>query len=141
MKDEKVIGLGWTQRGGRPHAEAMALIDADAAAYGATAYVTLEPCAVPGRGPSCAELLIAAGIARAVVAAANGPATAHRNVSDRSVGDVAITAGDLMTKYMNMIFIVERGQYAALPALTVWVTLIAFVIPVAAILVWRKRID
>jgi hypothetical protein len=55
--------------------------------------------------------------------------------------NVALTAGDLMTKYMNMIFVVERGKYEALPALTVWVTLIAFVLPVLAILAWRRRVD
>lgn len=64
-----VIGRGWTQPGGRPHAEAMALAQAGDAAQGATAYVTLEPCAQPGRGPACSAHLISAGIARAVVAA------------------------------------------------------------------------
>ncbi|MBX9795399.1 bifunctional diaminohydroxyphosphoribosylaminopyrimidine deaminase/5-amino-6-(5-phosphoribosylamino)uracil reductase RibD [Sphingomonas sp.] len=64
-----VVGRGWTQPGGRPHAEAVALAEAGAAARGATAYVTLEPCAAPGRGPACAALLIEAGIARVVVAA------------------------------------------------------------------------
>jgi diaminohydroxyphosphoribosylaminopyrimidine deaminase / 5-amino-6-(5-phosphoribosylamino)uracil reductase len=64
-----VIGRGWTQPGGRPHAEAMALAQVGDAAQGATAYVTLEPCAQPGRGPACSAHLISAGIARAVVAA------------------------------------------------------------------------
>ena len=64
-----VVGRGWTQPGGRPHAEAMALAEAGAAARGATAYVTLEPCAHESpRGPACADLLAAAGIARLVVA-------------------------------------------------------------------------
>ncbi|MGA9582557.1 MAG: deaminase, partial [Allosphingosinicella sp.] len=44
VKDEAVVGRGWTQPGGRPHAEAMALAEAGAAASGATVYVTLEPC-------------------------------------------------------------------------------------------------
>jgi len=65
----RVVGRGWTQPGGRPHAEAMALAQAGAAARGATAYVTLEPCAhVSARGPACADLLIAAGVARVVAA-------------------------------------------------------------------------
>lgn len=68
----RIIGRGWTQPGGRPHAEAMALAEAGTAARGATAYVTLEPCAEPGRGPACASLLIDAGVAR-VVAAADDP--------------------------------------------------------------------
>ena len=66
---DRVAGRGWTQPGGRPHAEAMALAAAGAAARGATAYVTLEPCAhVSPRGPACADLLVAAGVARVVVA-------------------------------------------------------------------------
>ncbi|WP_267348034.1 bifunctional diaminohydroxyphosphoribosylaminopyrimidine deaminase/5-amino-6-(5-phosphoribosylamino)uracil reductase RibD [Sphingomonas sp. GM_Shp_2] len=65
----RVVGRGWTQDGGRPHAEAMALRQAGAAATGATAYVTLEPCAhVSARGPACTDLLIAAGVARIVAA-------------------------------------------------------------------------
>ncbi len=65
----RVVGRGWTQDGGRPHAEAMALAEAGNAARGATAYVTLEPCAhLSPRGPACADTLAAAGIARAVVA-------------------------------------------------------------------------
>lgn len=63
-----VVGRGWTQRGGRPHAEAMALSEAGDAARGGTAYVTLEPCAhLSERGPSCADLLVEAGVARVVI--------------------------------------------------------------------------
>jgi diaminohydroxyphosphoribosylaminopyrimidine deaminase / 5-amino-6-(5-phosphoribosylamino)uracil reductase len=69
VAQDRVIGRGWTQPGGRPHAEAMALAEAGNAARGATAYVTLEPCAhVSPRGPACADLLAGAGIARLVVA-------------------------------------------------------------------------
>jgi diaminohydroxyphosphoribosylaminopyrimidine deaminase/5-amino-6-(5-phosphoribosylamino)uracil reductase len=68
VKDGQEVGSGWTQPSGRPHAEAMALGEAGECARGATAYVTLEPCAVPGRGPPCADLLVAAGVARVVVA-------------------------------------------------------------------------
>ena len=64
----RVVGRGWTQPGGRPHAETEALAMAGAAARGATVYVTLEPCAHHGKTPPCAEALIAAGIRRAVVA-------------------------------------------------------------------------
>jgi diaminohydroxyphosphoribosylaminopyrimidine deaminase/5-amino-6-(5-phosphoribosylamino)uracil reductase len=67
-KDERVVGRGWTQAGGRPHAETMALAQAGEEARGATAYVTLEPCAHHGQTPPCAHALIAAGIARMVAA-------------------------------------------------------------------------
>jgi diaminohydroxyphosphoribosylaminopyrimidine deaminase/5-amino-6-(5-phosphoribosylamino)uracil reductase len=62
----RVVGRGWTQPGGRPHAEAVALAQAGAQARGATVYVTLEPCAHHGKTPPCAEALIAAGVARVV---------------------------------------------------------------------------
>lgn len=65
----RLVARGWTQPGGRPHAEAIALAAAGAAARGATAYVTLEPCAhASARGPACSDLLIAAGVARVVIA-------------------------------------------------------------------------
>ena len=69
VKDGRVVARGWTQAGGRPHAEAVALAAAGEAARGATAYVSLEPCAhASARGPCCTDLLIAAGIARVVIA-------------------------------------------------------------------------
>ncbi len=64
----RVAGRGWTQPGGRPHAEAVALAQAGALAAGATAYVTLEPCAHHGKTPPCAEGLVGAGVARVVTA-------------------------------------------------------------------------
>ena len=73
VREGRVVGRGWTQPGGRPHAEAMALAQAGDSARGATAYVTLEPCSVRGgRGPACADLLVKAGVAR-VVAATRDP--------------------------------------------------------------------
>ncbi len=69
VRDGTVVGRGWTQPSGRPHAEAMALGAAGDRARGATAYVTLEPCAhVSPRGPACADLLVASEVARIVVA-------------------------------------------------------------------------
>jgi diaminohydroxyphosphoribosylaminopyrimidine deaminase / 5-amino-6-(5-phosphoribosylamino)uracil reductase len=70
VRDGRVVGRGWTQPGGRPHAETEALDRAGAAAAGATAYVTLEPCCqFPARRtPPCSDALIAAGIQRVVVA-------------------------------------------------------------------------
>ncbi|MEZ5752067.1 MAG: bifunctional diaminohydroxyphosphoribosylaminopyrimidine deaminase/5-amino-6-(5-phosphoribosylamino)uracil reductase RibD [Paracoccaceae bacterium] len=68
VRDGVILGRGWTQPGGRPHAEVRALAQAGDAARGATAYVTLEPCAHHGKTPPCAEALIAAGVARVVTA-------------------------------------------------------------------------
>ncbi|HET6838578.1 MAG TPA: bifunctional diaminohydroxyphosphoribosylaminopyrimidine deaminase/5-amino-6-(5-phosphoribosylamino)uracil reductase RibD [Bradyrhizobium sp.] len=68
VKDGVVVGRGWTQPGGRPHAEPEALMRAGEAARGATLYVTLEPCSHVGRSPPCADAIIAAGIARVVSA-------------------------------------------------------------------------
>jgi diaminohydroxyphosphoribosylaminopyrimidine deaminase/5-amino-6-(5-phosphoribosylamino)uracil reductase len=65
----RVVGRGWTQPGGRPHAEAMALAEAGAKSRGATVHTTLEPCAHESRrGPACDGLLIAAGVARVMIA-------------------------------------------------------------------------
>ncbi len=69
VKDGRVLGRGWTQPGGRPHAESEALLRAGAAARGSTAYVTLEPCNHHGRTPPCVDALLAAGVARTVIAA------------------------------------------------------------------------
>jgi diaminohydroxyphosphoribosylaminopyrimidine deaminase / 5-amino-6-(5-phosphoribosylamino)uracil reductase len=68
VKSGQVVGVGATAPGGRPHAETQALAIAGEAARGATAYVTLEPCCHHGRTPPCTDALIAAGIARAVLA-------------------------------------------------------------------------
>ncbi len=68
VKDGRVVGEGWHERAGEPHAEVMALKAAGAAAEGATAYVSLEPCAHQGRTPPCSDALIAAKVARVVAA-------------------------------------------------------------------------
>jgi len=69
VRDGHVVGRGWTQKGGRPHAEAQALEEAMDRARGATAYVTLEPCFhLSPRGPRCADLMARAGVRRVVIA-------------------------------------------------------------------------
>ena len=71
-RKDKVVGEGYHVRAGEPHAEVFALRQAGDKARGATAYVTLEPCAHTGRTPPCADALVAAGITR-VVAASSDP--------------------------------------------------------------------
>jgi diaminohydroxyphosphoribosylaminopyrimidine deaminase/5-amino-6-(5-phosphoribosylamino)uracil reductase len=68
VKDGVILGRGWTQPGGRPHAEPVALLQAGTEARGATLYVTLEPCSHFGKSPPCADAVIAAGISRVVSA-------------------------------------------------------------------------
>jgi len=91
----RVVGRGWTQPGGRPHAEAMALAQAGDVARGAISYVTLEPCAhVSPRGPACADLLIAAGIARAVIALRDpDPRTDGDGIARLAAAGIAVTTG------------------------------------------------
>ncbi len=105
----RVIGRGWTQPGGRPHAEAEALARAGAAARGACVYVTLEPCAHHGATPACAEALVAAGIGRCVVAlqdpdprvGGSGLARLRQAGIEVSLGLCAEAAGELNAGYLT----------------------------------------
>jgi diaminohydroxyphosphoribosylaminopyrimidine deaminase/5-amino-6-(5-phosphoribosylamino)uracil reductase len=91
-----VVGQGWTAVGGRPHAEAAALANAGAAAKGATAYVTLEPCAHQGRAGPCADALIAAGVARVVTAMIDpDPRTAGDGHTKLEAAGIAVTTNVL----------------------------------------------
>jgi diaminohydroxyphosphoribosylaminopyrimidine deaminase / 5-amino-6-(5-phosphoribosylamino)uracil reductase len=100
-KDGRVIGRGWTQPGGRPHAEAMALAEAGDAARGATAWVTLEPCAHESeRGPACADSLIAAGIARVAVAIVDlDPRTSGKGIARLEAAGVTVDMLDQAALY------------------------------------------
>lgn len=96
VKNGHVIGRGWTQMGGRPHAESVALQQAGAEAHGATLYVTLEPCAHTGQTPPCAEAVARAGIARAVVACRDPDARVDgRGVAMLRQAGIAVTEGVL----------------------------------------------
>ncbi|MDH4174700.1 MAG: bifunctional diaminohydroxyphosphoribosylaminopyrimidine deaminase/5-amino-6-(5-phosphoribosylamino)uracil reductase RibD [Betaproteobacteria bacterium] len=87
VKGGKVVGEGWHEKTGGPHAEARALVQASAGAKGATAYITLEPCNHHGKTPPCAEALIKAGVMR-VVAAMRDP-----NPGSKKGGDAIAAAG------------------------------------------------
>jgi diaminohydroxyphosphoribosylaminopyrimidine deaminase/5-amino-6-(5-phosphoribosylamino)uracil reductase len=97
VRDGCVVGRGWTQPGGRPHAEAMALAQAGAAARGATVYVTLEPCAHDSaRGPACSALLVEAAVARVVIASGDPDArTNGAGIARIEAAGIAVTTGVL----------------------------------------------
>jgi diaminohydroxyphosphoribosylaminopyrimidine deaminase/5-amino-6-(5-phosphoribosylamino)uracil reductase len=95
----QVVGRGWTQPGGRPHAETQALGRAGAAARGATAYVTLEPCDHHGQTPPCSEALIAAGIVRCVAACEDpDPRVAGRGLARLRAAGIAVELGVCATE-------------------------------------------
>ena len=90
----RVVGRGNTHRGGRPHAETEALAHAGAAARGATAYVTLEPCAHHGQTPPCTDALIAAGLERVVIAMEDpDPRTRGQGIARLKAAGIAVTLG------------------------------------------------
>ena len=97
VRHGRVVGRGWTQPGGRPHAEAMALAQAGDAARGSTAYTSLEPCAHDSdRGPACADTLIAQGVSRVVSAALDPDSRTNGRGFDRlRAGGIAVASGPL----------------------------------------------
>ena len=96
VKDGQIIGRGWTADGGRPHAETAALAQAEQTAKGATAYVTLEPCAHHGKTPPCAQALIDAEVARVVVATGDpDPRVAGQGIAMLEAAGIAVAQGVL----------------------------------------------
>jgi diaminohydroxyphosphoribosylaminopyrimidine deaminase/5-amino-6-(5-phosphoribosylamino)uracil reductase len=96
VRDGRIVGRGWTGAGGRPHAETVALARAGPAARGATAYVTLEPCAHHGLTPPCCDALIAAGVGRVVVAMRDpDPRVDGRGLAVLRAAGVAVELGCL----------------------------------------------
>jgi len=95
VKGDAVAGRGWTQPGGRPHAEAVALAEAGEAARDAIVYATLEPCAhASERGPACADLLVAARPKRVVIALADpDPRTDGAGIARLKAAGIAVELG------------------------------------------------
>jgi diaminohydroxyphosphoribosylaminopyrimidine deaminase/5-amino-6-(5-phosphoribosylamino)uracil reductase len=115
VRDGRIVGRGWTQPGGRPHAETMALAQAGAAARGATAYVSLEPCAHHGKTPPCAEALVAAGVSR-VVTACEDPdprvsGSGHKILESNGIAvTIGILAAEAQAANAGFLSRIERGR-------------------------------
>lgn len=93
-RGEEILGSGWHQRAGSPHAEVFALRQSGEAARGACAYVTLEPCAHHGRTPPCADALVTAGVARVVIAAEDPfPQVAGRGIAKLRAAGIQVDSG------------------------------------------------
>jgi diaminohydroxyphosphoribosylaminopyrimidine deaminase/5-amino-6-(5-phosphoribosylamino)uracil reductase len=124
VKDGVIVGRGWTQAGGRPHAEVEALRRAKRAAHGATMYVTLEPCSHHGGTPPCADAVIKAGIAR-VVSAMEDPnpqvaGQGHARLRDKQiVVDVGLMADEARRAHAGHIARVTQGRPRVLVKLAV----------------------
>ena len=115
VRDGRIVGRGRTADGGRPHAEAVALAQAGDAARGATAYITLEPCAHHGQTPPCAEALVAAGVARVVGATGDpDPRVAGRGLAILREAGVEVVSGvcEAEARSVNAGFLsrVTRGR-------------------------------
>jgi len=115
VKDGVIVGRGWTQAGGRPHAEVEALRRAKKAAQGGTMYVTLEPCSHQGQTPPCADAIIRAGIAR-VVSALEDPnpevaGKGHARLREKGVAvEVGLGAEEARRVHAGHIMRVTQGR-------------------------------
>ncbi|WP_366141180.1 bifunctional diaminohydroxyphosphoribosylaminopyrimidine deaminase/5-amino-6-(5-phosphoribosylamino)uracil reductase RibD [uncultured Tateyamaria sp.] len=115
VKDGRILGRGWTQPSGRPHAETEALAQAGRAARGATAYVTLEPCAHHGKTPPCAEAFVAAGIKRAVIAMQDSDGRVNgQGIAILQDAGIAVTTGICETQaeedHLGFTLRTEQGR-------------------------------
>jgi diaminohydroxyphosphoribosylaminopyrimidine deaminase / 5-amino-6-(5-phosphoribosylamino)uracil reductase len=114
VRDGAVVGRGFHERAGGPHAETIALAEAGERARGATAYVTLEPCSHHGRTPPCADALVAAGVSRVVAAMADPNPLARQGADRMRTAGVAVEIGlmEEESRELNIGFIarVARGR-------------------------------
>ena len=115
VQGRRIAGRGWTQPGGRPHAETEALARAGARARGATCYVTLEPCAHSGKTGPCVDALVEAGIARAVVACPDpDPRVDGRGIAALAAAGIEVSRGCMEdeARALNAGFLsrIERGR-------------------------------
>jgi diaminohydroxyphosphoribosylaminopyrimidine deaminase/5-amino-6-(5-phosphoribosylamino)uracil reductase len=109
----EVVGEGWHERAGEPHAEVLALRAAGETAHGATAYVTLEPCSHHGRTPPCTDALIAAGVARVVAAMQDpNPKVAGEGIAKLSTSGIAVDCGLMETaaRDLNIGFVARMTR-------------------------------
>ncbi|KAJ31083.1 bifunctional diaminohydroxyphosphoribosylaminopyrimidine deaminase/5-amino-6-(5-phosphoribosylamino)uracil reductase RibD [Sulfitobacter pontiacus] len=115
VQQGRIVGRGWTQPGGRPHAEPQALRQAGPAAQGATVYVTLEPCAHTGKTPPCADALVAAKPARVVIACTDSdPRVSGKGIAIlRAAGiivDVGVLENVARADHLGFFLRVDEGR-------------------------------
>ncbi|MDH4235103.1 MAG: bifunctional diaminohydroxyphosphoribosylaminopyrimidine deaminase/5-amino-6-(5-phosphoribosylamino)uracil reductase RibD [Gallionella sp.] len=117
VADGKIVGSGWHQRAGEPHAEVHALREAKDKARGAAAYVTLEPCNHQGKTPPCADALSAAGVARVVVAVQDpNPRVAGAGIAKLRASGISVDCGLMETEAREL----NAGFFSRMTRGTPW---------------------